>query len=97
MSDTILEEDHLWEIHIKLFSPEATGPIATKLWWNGPWMAPFQIVSDDPDFQPRWPPEFPIGSYAKLSSAVGAILVEGPNAFLEENHPMTISSKFSSY
>jgi hypothetical protein len=19
-----------------------TGPIATKLWWNGPWMAPFQ-------------------------------------------------------
>jgi hypothetical protein len=28
---------------------------------------------------------------------VGAILVEGPNTFLEENHPMTISSKFSSY
>jgi hypothetical protein len=25
---------------------------------------------------------------------VGAILVEGPNTFLEENHPMTISSKF---
>jgi hypothetical protein len=24
-------------------------------------------------------------------------LVEGPNTFLEENHPMTISSKFSSY
>jgi hypothetical protein len=21
---------------------ETTGPIATKLWWNGPWMAPFQ-------------------------------------------------------
>ena len=23
-------------------SSEATGPIWTKLWWNGPWMAPFQ-------------------------------------------------------
>jgi hypothetical protein len=41
--------------------------------------------------------EFPIGSYVKLSWAVGAILVEGPNTFLEENHPMTISSKFCSY
>jgi hypothetical protein len=43
--------------------------------------------------------EFPIGSYVKLRSAVEAILVEGPNrhTFLEENHPMTISSKFSSY
>jgi hypothetical protein len=28
---------------------------------------------------------------------VGAILVKGPNIFLEENHPMTISSTFSSY
>jgi hypothetical protein len=26
-----------------IFSSETTGPIATKLWWNGPWMAPFQI------------------------------------------------------
>ena len=37
--------------------------------------------------------EFPIGSYVKLSSAVGAILVKGRNrqdTFLEENHPMTI-------
>jgi hypothetical protein len=44
--------------------------------------------------------EFPIGSYVKLSSAVAAIVVEGPNPrtqLLEENHPMTISSKFSSY
>jgi hypothetical protein len=42
--------------------------------------------------------EFPIRSYVKPSSAVGAILIEGPNTFLEENHPkMTISSKFSSY
>jgi hypothetical protein len=28
--------------------------------------------------------EFPIGSYVKLSSAVGAILVEGPNRQLEK-------------
>jgi hypothetical protein len=26
----------------KNFSSETTGPIATKLWWNDPWMAPFQ-------------------------------------------------------
>ena len=38
-----------------------------------------------------------MGSYVKLSSAVGAILVEGPDIFLEENHPMTISSTFNSY
>jgi hypothetical protein len=28
--------------HILIFSSETTGPIATKLWWNDPWMAPFQ-------------------------------------------------------
>jgi hypothetical protein len=27
--------------HILINSSEATGPIWTKLWWNGPWMAPF--------------------------------------------------------
>jgi hypothetical protein len=44
--------------------------------------------------------EFHIQSYVKLSSDVGAILVEGPklpDTFLEENHPMTISSKICSY
>ena len=25
--------------HILIFSSETIGPIATKLWWNGPWMA----------------------------------------------------------
>ena len=29
--------------HILIFSSETTGQIATKLWWNGPWMASFQI------------------------------------------------------
>jgi hypothetical protein len=28
--------------HILIFSSETTGPIASKLWWNGLWMAPFQ-------------------------------------------------------
>ena len=28
--------------YILINSSEATGPIWTKLWWNGPWMAPFQ-------------------------------------------------------
>ena len=32
----------LWEIHIKIFSSETTGPIATKLLWNDPWTALFQ-------------------------------------------------------
>ena len=41
--------------HILIFSSKTTGPIATKLWWNGLWVAPFKIVSGDPDFQPRWP------------------------------------------
>ena len=40
--------------------------------------------------------EFPMGSYVKLSSAVGVILVKGLNTFLEEDHPMTIPSKFGS-
>jgi hypothetical protein len=26
----------------KIFSSETTGPIAAKLLWNDPWMAPFQ-------------------------------------------------------
>ena len=29
--------------HILIFSSETAGPIAAKLWWNGPWMTPFQI------------------------------------------------------
>ena len=43
--------------------------------------------------------EFPIGSYVKLSSAVGAHLGRRAvplDIFLEENHPMSISSTFSS-
>ena len=48
---------HPSTFHILIISSETTGPVATKLWWNGPWVAPhLKIVSGDPDFQPRWPP-----------------------------------------
>jgi hypothetical protein len=57
---------------------------------------PSKIVSGDPNFQLRWPP-----SKKKKKGGVKfkKKIVEGPNrhTFLEENHPMTISSKFSSY
>jgi hypothetical protein len=39
---------------------------------------PMTILSK---FGSNWAIEFPIGSYVKLSLAVGAILVEGPNTF----------------
>jgi hypothetical protein len=60
---------------------------STKLWWNSHWMVLFQnCVRLKVWFQlsnwfqtRRFLCEFPIGSYVKLSSAVGAILVEGPN------------------
>jgi hypothetical protein len=29
--------------HMLIFSSETTGPIATKLWWNGPWVACLEI------------------------------------------------------
>jgi hypothetical protein len=49
--------------------------------WKGAIQGPFhqiwlQLVQR---FLRRFLCEFPIGSYVKLSSAVGAILVEGPN------------------
>jgi hypothetical protein len=53
-----------------------TGPIATKLWWNGPWMAPFQNVSGDPDFQPRWPPRSN-GHLKKFLFLVTAVILNG--------------------
>jgi hypothetical protein len=37
----IEQQRTLWEIQIKIFSSETTGPIATNLWWNGIWMTPF--------------------------------------------------------
>ena len=46
--------------HILIFSSETTGPIATKLWWNGPWMAPYQYCV-------RWS-RFPTKMAAKLKN-----------------------------
>jgi hypothetical protein len=34
---------HPSTFHMLIFSSETTGPIATKLWWNGLWVTPFQI------------------------------------------------------
>jgi hypothetical protein len=59
--------------------------------------SPLKLVSQS---QPNFADEFPIRSYVKLSSAVGGHLdrrAEQPDTYLEENHPMTISSKFCSY
>jgi hypothetical protein len=33
--------------HILIFSSETAGPIATKLWWNGPWVAPLKNSNQD--------------------------------------------------
>ena len=33
---------HPSTFHILIFSSETTGPIATKHWWNGPWVASSQ-------------------------------------------------------
>jgi hypothetical protein len=66
-----IEKKGGWNLK-KIFFSETTEPISTKLCWNDPWVVPFQIYR-------RFLCEFPIGSYVKLSSAVGAILVEGPN------------------
>jgi hypothetical protein len=30
--------------HILIFSSKTTGLIATKLWWNGPWMARLGLI-----------------------------------------------------
>jgi hypothetical protein len=43
-----LSSVHPLTFHIVINSSEATGPIWTKLWWNSPWMAPFQNCV-------RWP------------------------------------------
>ena len=37
-----LSSDRPLTFHILINCSEATGTIWTKLWWNGPWMAPFQ-------------------------------------------------------
>ena len=51
--------------------------------WKGAIQGPFHqsLVAIGPGVseEKRFLCEFPIGSYVKLSSAVGAILVEGPN------------------
>jgi hypothetical protein len=74
------------EIHIKNFSSETTGPIATKLLWNDPWMAPFQ------NCEQFWPFEeisiFSIGGPLGYRTAL-------TDTFLKGDHLRIISAKFS--
>jgi hypothetical protein len=51
----------------KIFSDETTEPISTKLCWNDPWVVPFQNCVHL------------CRPVSKVGSAVGAILIEGPN------------------
>jgi hypothetical protein len=91
LPDTILEEDHQMTIPSKFGSNWATGSRQDGQ-RAGP---PDTILEEDhpmaiwSKFGSNWAThrfqtrrflcEFPIGSYVKLSSAVGAIMVEGPN------------------
>jgi hypothetical protein len=39
---------------LKIFSSETTWPLKTTLWWNGPWVIPFQNCVRQSDLQPTW-------------------------------------------
>jgi hypothetical protein len=43
----------LWEIHIKIFSSETTGPIAIKLLWNDPKLCPVIPISNQDGHQAK--------------------------------------------
>jgi hypothetical protein len=65
---------------LKLLSQSQPSFAEMILGWS-----PSKIVSGISDIRPRWPRGGHLGRR-----------VEPPDTFLEENHPMTISSKFSS-
>jgi hypothetical protein len=44
---------NLWEIHIKIFSSETTGPIAIKLLWNDPKLCPVIPTSNQDGHQAK--------------------------------------------
>jgi hypothetical protein len=83
---------------LKLLSQSQPNFAEIILGWS-----PFKIVSVSTVLYPRWPPLLKIeissnGSKAKFGC--GGHLdrrAEPSNTFWEENHPMTISSKFCSY
>ena len=50
---------------ILINSSKTTGPIWTKLWWNGPWVVPFQNCVRQSPCQPRWLPLLRIENLAK--------------------------------
>jgi hypothetical protein len=50
---------------ILINSSKTTGPIWTNLWWNGPWVVPFQNCVRQFPCQPRWLPLLKIENSAK--------------------------------
>jgi hypothetical protein len=98
MADTIFEGDY------------PRGPIATKLSWNGPWKALFQNCVPWSRLPTKMATKLKIEKrgwnlkeiFSETTKPISTKLylgrrAEPPDTFLEENHPMTISSKFSSY
>jgi hypothetical protein len=77
---------HFWKRTIQILSGTSS-LIRTKLWWNSHWMVLFQIVSGSRALSPRWPPQ---------CSCVVCQRAEPPDTMLEEDHLMTILSKFGS-
>jgi hypothetical protein len=71
MPDTILEKDQPQG----QLQPNFGGMV---LGWP-----PSKIVSDDPDFQPRWPPSCHLGRRSEM-----------PDTILEGDHTRIISAKF---
>jgi hypothetical protein len=85
------------EIHIKIFSSETTGLIATKLWWNGPWIDPFQNIVRRSRLLTKMAAKLKIEKWGEeikkkcfSSGSHHGRRAETTDTFLEENHPMTI-------
>jgi hypothetical protein len=92
----------------KNFLWEFPGLIAAKLWWNGPWIDPFQIIVRRSRLSTKMADKLKIEKWGDeikkkcsplklLNGSHHGRRAETRDTFLEENHPMTISSKFSSY
>jgi hypothetical protein len=73
LAQWFLRRRFLCEFPIGSYVKEPTEPISTKLCWNDPWVVPFQNCVHQGHLVSK------MAAYVKLSSAAGAILIEGPN------------------
>jgi hypothetical protein len=88
----------------KIFSSETTVPISTKLFWNDSWTAPFQNCVRWSRLPTKMaaPGACNRSPGSKLLSITTQLHCGGhpggraqlPETILEEDHPMTMSSKF---